>query len=943
MEFPRGLKEPRGSGPRRADCETRAPSPGAVSAIPCQFASSCARVSQICRRRNTMRTIRPMLFNDRYNTSYSTGCLRYSADLAIGNIESMSTSFTNLNSGTSTNELPRQLEREGTLLAQLASLTKPDAYDTTYLTHGIHPYPAKYIPQLPNLIIREHTNERNTVFDPFCGSGTTLLEATLLGRKSIGVDSNCVAALISGAKSTALTEGELDIAEEFLASLEEILPAKAGTLPRHALEMNLQHWFQSNVTLELCALRSHIDTVESFNLKNFLLCIFSSIIVSVSNQESETRYAAINKGLPDFETFKRFKRKLIKEITNLKELSRIPNAKKNTPKILNSDIRNLSQLGISNNSVDLVVTSPPYPNSFDYYLYHKWRLFWLGFDFKQVMRDEIGSRHEHSSRKLSIDSYIEKMRKAILPVASVLKPSKLAYFFVGDAVIGGQLFNIATVFEEVVKETGLRLIADTNYSLESISRSFHEKTSDGCHGGRRNLKKLQHVLVFEKYNRAKISVPSGRTEASATTRQETIKLGEFPISDGSLVALSSKDEQRHIHSVGRYPSKFIPEIPRWAIEAYSNNGDVVLDPFSGSGTTAVEAVLSGRRAIASDISPYSTLLTRAKTANVDESALRTWTEKFVAEIGSGFPNSHTRATRFDLDDFWFPTGYLDEIVSAQQYVFQFVPPEFRDLFNAAISTAIRPCSYQDEGQIKVKRDPKKVLTGTPRPQDILPHLISKAVDRKVEFLRMLKYPVSVMSQTLSADALLSNGFVQESSVNLVVTSPPYINAMNYAMTHRYENIALGLLNPDDKTHHERLYFGSERVYADEYSALRSFSNSFARSEELNTVLSKIFASEPKRSFITYRFFSLMMNSFIDIYKALKPGGHLVLVVGRNTIRNIPVDTFGFLVSILESIGMKKTLYFEYEIIKNAFKLTRNSTAGIIKTDGVAVLQKPETY
>jgi site-specific DNA-methyltransferase (cytosine-N4-specific) len=61
------------------------------------------------------------------------------------------------------------------LIEQLANFLEPASYDTTYLTHGIHPYPAKYIPQLPRAIILEHTNERNTVLDPFCGSGTTLL------------------------------------------------------------------------------------------------------------------------------------------------------------------------------------------------------------------------------------------------------------------------------------------------------------------------------------------------------------------------------------------------------------------------------------------------------------------------------------------------------------------------------------------------------------------------------------------------------------------------------------------------------------------------------------------------------------------------------------------------------------------------------------------------
>ena len=208
-------------------------------------------------------------------------------------------------------------------------------------------------------------------------------------------------------------------------------------------------------------------------------------------------------------------------------------------------------------------------------------MIWLGYDFGQAKDAEIGSRHEHSSRRQPIDAYIRKMREAAINVSRVLKPSKLAYFFIGDAVIDGQLHNMEEVYEEIVQDTGLRLIDTSAYGLESVSRSFHEKVSDGCHGGKKNGKKLQRILVFECVNIGKKK--TARKKATPISKRRTQPLSNS-VDNGSIVAIQSDDSDRHIHSLGRYPSRFIPEIPAWAIQNFSNEGDLVFDPFVGCGT-----------------------------------------------------------------------------------------------------------------------------------------------------------------------------------------------------------------------------------------------------------------------------------------------------------------------------------------------------------------------
>src|SRR2546421_672246 len=95
------------------------------------------------------------------------------------------------------------------LLDRLSGMTLPVRQVGPRAIHSLHPYPAKFIPDLPREVMVGHTNERHLVLDPFCGSGTTLVEAALLGRRSTGIDSNPIATLAARAKTTPLDEGQV--------------------------------------------------------------------------------------------------------------------------------------------------------------------------------------------------------------------------------------------------------------------------------------------------------------------------------------------------------------------------------------------------------------------------------------------------------------------------------------------------------------------------------------------------------------------------------------------------------------------------------------------------------------------------------------------------------------------------------------------------------------
>ena len=117
-----------------------------------------------------------------------------------------------------------------------------------------------------------------------------------------------------------------------------------------------------------------------------------------------------------------------------------------------------------------------------------------------------------------------------------------------------------------------------------------------------------------------------------------------------------------LHEFYRYPGRFSPEFARSAIDAFTEPGDLVLDPFVGGGTTAVEAVLGGRRALVADINPLATFVTRAKTTPLTN-AQETLVNKWIADVAN-HAKIYRGAAGFHQ---WRADGYLRHIESRETW------------------------------------------------------------------------------------------------------------------------------------------------------------------------------------------------------------------------------------------------------------------------------------
>lgn len=352
------------------------------------------------------------------------------------------------------------------------------------LTHGLHPYPAKFIPQIPSALIQELSSVGHTVGDIFCGSGTTLLEALRLNRNAIGIDANPLAVLISRAKTTPLTSLEFQELETHRAAcvqVREKATRRSGDLLdngqpfsstgwRPAREV-CEFWFDPLVVEELAELRAQIHRVSRERARDLCAVCLSSIIVAASKQDSDTRYVRREKTFESGDAVRRYIRQLDAAISAVREMSAVVRDS------LSCQVHHADVLQApSTEPLDLVVTSPPYPNAYSYHLYHRTRMIWLGLDVDQFKKIEIGSHRKYSAKGKSgatPDTFRRELEAIFQWLRHRLRSRRYACFVIGDSTIDGKRVDNASLLVAAGAAAGFREVSRIARNIAPTRKAFN--------------------------------------------------------------------------------------------------------------------------------------------------------------------------------------------------------------------------------------------------------------------------------------------------------------------------------------------------------------------------------------------------------------------------------------------------------------------------------------
>lgn len=350
-----------------------------------------------------------------------------------------------------------------------------------------HPYPARYIPELPAQVLDLIGVRSGTVLDPFCGSGTTLEVARKRGLPSIGVDINPIACLISRVRSSSWVDGDAQHLRSHLAGLRAAAAGATSIGGEFAEIPRLDHWFPDYAQIALSGAVRYargIPTDDPWHDR--VAAAISAATVRVSRQDSDTRYAAIDKAGDQSTVAEALVRSLAKTGAWL-ERNTSGYDPRATSLVLNRDARDLSP--IDDESISLACFSPPYPNAYEYWLYHKYRMYWLGFDAVSVRESEIGARPHYSKKNgLTEQDFADQMAEILREVQRVLRPGSRAVVVIGDSVIGGRKIDNGALIADVGQTAGFSTEFAGVREIATGKSSFNRAHSRG--------RRTEHILVL---------------------------------------------------------------------------------------------------------------------------------------------------------------------------------------------------------------------------------------------------------------------------------------------------------------------------------------------------------------------------------------------------------------------------------------------------------------
>ncbi|MBU4331801.1 site-specific DNA-methyltransferase [Patescibacteria group bacterium] len=350
---------------------------------------------------------------------------------------------------------------------------------TAYLTHGYHRYPAKFIPQIVSRLNKKYTKKGDLIVDPFGGCGTTSVESKVMGRPSISVDINPVAVLIAKAKATAIEPLKLE--KEFIDFKYQIgnyTPKIEVKTPKHE---RIDYWFKPEEKRKLAYIFTEISKIKNRDIRDFFYCGFSNILknCSIWLQKSNKPTRDFKKKLPDpFRVFLRQIKAMLKGNAEFYNLLRERGFLNVLCKVHCADAR---AIPTKNNSVALIVTSPPYVTSYEYADLHQLTALWFEYtknlsDFRKrfigtshngvkdvILNSQIAEKIkqdlEIKNKKLSkeVSIYFSEMNQCFKEMKRILKKGGRTCIVIGNTSLKGVEILNAEVFVEQMQNLGLKI------------------------------------------------------------------------------------------------------------------------------------------------------------------------------------------------------------------------------------------------------------------------------------------------------------------------------------------------------------------------------------------------------------------------------------------------------------------------------------------------------
>ncbi|MCX7764847.1 MAG: DNA methyltransferase [Bacteroidia bacterium] len=394
-----------------------------------------------------------------------------------------------------------------------------------------------------------------------------------------------------------------------------------------------------------------------------------------------------------------------------------------------------------------------------------------------------------------------------------------------------------------------------------------------------------------------------------------------PDPEWSFAGLTQKETTYATHSYHRYPAKFIPQLAARLIQEYSQEGEVILDPFMGSGTTLVEAKLLRRVSFGVDINPVAYLIARAKVQVLPPADLAKVIRHLKGELSLSLAQGLFKASQTSPPEsfperlrYWFSPEVLQQLSVITQAINQ-LEPRYHDFFFCALSHSLKAVSFWHDRSVKPTRKLNKRI---PSPLSVFSRQIDRMEKGNRTFWELLhrRDAVEVAAIPYQGDARQLPW--ENEKIDCIITSPPYVTSYEYADLHQLSLLWFGWGENWRQLRHN--FIGTSSI-SPKPKDLPLYS-SLAQG-----IIQEVAKVSPKKAEEIQSYFHDMAVAFKEMYRVLRSGGNVCIVIGNTSIAGVEIRNAQVFAEQLMNLGFQIERVILREIPSKILPQTREKATG----------------
>ncbi len=374
-----------------------------------------------------------------------------------------------------------------------------------------------------------------------------------------------------------------------------------------------------------------------------------------------------------------------------------------------------------------------------------------------------------------------------------------------------------------------------------------------------------------------------------------------------------KDTAYITHGYHRYPAKFIPQIVSRLAQKYTREGDLIIDPFGGCGTTLVESKIMGRQSIGVDINPVAVLITKAKITSINPQKIEENFNILKTKLENYSEKTKVQVMEHERIDYWFKPEEKRKLSFIFSEISKLKDQDVRDFFYCGFSNILKNCSIWLQKSNKPTRDLKK------KPSDPIPtfykqiKMMMRGNTKFYEISKEKRY-LDIPSQVCCTDARKIP--TKNNSADLIITSPPYVTSYEYADLHQLT--ALWFEYTKDLSDFRKRFIGTS------YHNKKSLTLNSKLAENIRENLLK---TDKKTAEEVSNYFSEMNQVFLEMKRILKKGGKTCIVIGNTSLKGVGILNAEVFTEQLQNLGFKIAEIIKREIPSKNLPSVRDKTTG----------------